>query len=158
MCFLCCSSSLMLLCSCRLTWYHGHSVCMLQPTCLWLPCVFPECSSAAPSAGKEWEEYTQIRGLVEKIRKKQKGEDMYSHTEMVSLFHDCKIEVNYLTDCMCFQVCQWCLRVVERITSQNWCLGLRKMELPVTASLWPTLAQRATACEPPWTSRWALKA
>lgn len=33
-----------------------------------------ECSAAAPSAGKEWEEYVQIRGLVEKIRKKQKGE------------------------------------------------------------------------------------
>lgn len=33
-----------------------------------------ECSTAAPSAGKEWEEYVQIRGLVEKIRKKQKGE------------------------------------------------------------------------------------
>ncbi|XP_068451613.1 actin-histidine N-methyltransferase [Clinocottus analis] len=32
-----------------------------------------KCSSAAPSAGKEWEEYTQIRGLVDKIRKKQKG-------------------------------------------------------------------------------------
>uniref|UniRef100_A0A8C7LMN9 protein-histidine N-methyltransferase n=1 Tax=Oncorhynchus kisutch TaxID=8019 RepID=A0A8C7LMN9_ONCKI len=32
-----------------------------------------ECSSAAPSPGKEWEEYIQIRGLVEKIRKKQKG-------------------------------------------------------------------------------------
>ncbi|XP_067335479.1 actin-histidine N-methyltransferase [Channa argus] len=32
-----------------------------------------KCSSAAPSAGKEWEEYLQIRGLVEKIRKKQKG-------------------------------------------------------------------------------------
>lgn len=32
-----------------------------------------KCSSAAPCAGKEWEEYIQIRGLVEKIRKKQKG-------------------------------------------------------------------------------------
>uniref|UniRef100_A0A8C7W6G5 protein-histidine N-methyltransferase n=1 Tax=Oncorhynchus mykiss TaxID=8022 RepID=A0A8C7W6G5_ONCMY len=32
-----------------------------------------KCSSAAPSPGKEWEEYVQIRGLVEKIRKKQKG-------------------------------------------------------------------------------------
>lgn len=32
-----------------------------------------KCSSATPTAGKEWEEYTQIRGLVEKIRKKQKG-------------------------------------------------------------------------------------
>uniref|UniRef100_UPI0037E8F856 actin-histidine N-methyltransferase n=1 Tax=Semicossyphus pulcher TaxID=241346 RepID=UPI0037E8F856 len=32
-----------------------------------------KCSSAAPSGGKEWEEYVQIRGLVEKIRKKQKG-------------------------------------------------------------------------------------
>ncbi|KAM3595000.1 uncharacterized protein V6R79_016896 [Siganus canaliculatus] len=32
-----------------------------------------KCSSAAPSAGKEWEEYIQIRGLVEKIRKKQRG-------------------------------------------------------------------------------------
>ncbi|CAL9687118.1 unnamed protein product [Knipowitschia caucasica] len=32
-----------------------------------------KCSSATPSAGKEWEEYTQIRALVEKIRKKQKG-------------------------------------------------------------------------------------
>ncbi|KAF7652893.1 hypothetical protein LDENG_00090960 [Lucifuga dentata] len=32
-----------------------------------------KCSSAAPSAGKEWEEYIQIRGMVEKIRKKQKG-------------------------------------------------------------------------------------
>uniref|UniRef100_A0A8C2XLC2 protein-histidine N-methyltransferase n=1 Tax=Cyclopterus lumpus TaxID=8103 RepID=A0A8C2XLC2_CYCLU len=32
-----------------------------------------KCSSAAPSAGKEWEEYIQIRGLVDKIRKKQKG-------------------------------------------------------------------------------------
>lgn len=40
-------------------------------------CAFsPECSSAAPSAGKEWEEYIQIKGLVEKIRKKQKGEHM----------------------------------------------------------------------------------
>lgn len=33
-----------------------------------------ECSSAAPPAVKEWEEYIQIRSLVEKIRKKQKGE------------------------------------------------------------------------------------
>uniref|UniRef100_A0A673MEX7 protein-histidine N-methyltransferase n=1 Tax=Sinocyclocheilus rhinocerous TaxID=307959 RepID=A0A673MEX7_9TELE len=32
-----------------------------------------KCSSAAPSPGKEWEEYVQIRALVEKIRKKQKG-------------------------------------------------------------------------------------
>ncbi|KAM8917482.1 actin-histidine N-methyltransferase isoform 1-T2 [Spinachia spinachia] len=32
-----------------------------------------KCSSAAPSAGKEWDEYIQIRGLVDKIRKKQKG-------------------------------------------------------------------------------------
>uniref|UniRef100_A0A8D3EDC1 protein-histidine N-methyltransferase n=1 Tax=Scophthalmus maximus TaxID=52904 RepID=A0A8D3EDC1_SCOMX len=32
-----------------------------------------KCSSAAPSAGKEWEEYIQIRGMVEKICKKQKG-------------------------------------------------------------------------------------
>ncbi|XP_030574737.1 actin-histidine N-methyltransferase isoform X3 [Archocentrus centrarchus] len=32
-----------------------------------------KCSSAAPSSGKEWEEYIQIRGLVERIRKKQKG-------------------------------------------------------------------------------------
>ncbi|XP_031722617.1 actin-histidine N-methyltransferase isoform X2 [Anarrhichthys ocellatus] len=32
-----------------------------------------KCSSAAPSAGKEWEEYIQIRGLVDKISKKQKG-------------------------------------------------------------------------------------
>lgn len=36
--------------------------------------VSQECSTAAPSAGKEWEEYVQIKGLVEKIRKKQKGE------------------------------------------------------------------------------------
>lgn len=34
---------------------------------------FPECSGAAPSPGKEWDEYVQIRTLVEKIRKKQKG-------------------------------------------------------------------------------------
>nr|XP_046269911.1 actin-histidine N-methyltransferase isoform X2 [Scatophagus argus] len=32
-----------------------------------------KCSSAAPSAGKEWEEYIEIRGLVDKVRKKQKG-------------------------------------------------------------------------------------
>jgi histone-lysine N-methyltransferase SETD3 len=32
-----------------------------------------KCSSPAPGPGKEWEEYTQIRALVEKIRKKQKG-------------------------------------------------------------------------------------
>uniref|UniRef100_A0A6Q2XQ08 protein-histidine N-methyltransferase n=1 Tax=Esox lucius TaxID=8010 RepID=A0A6Q2XQ08_ESOLU len=32
-----------------------------------------KCSNAAPSPGKEWEEYVQIRGMVEKIRKKQKG-------------------------------------------------------------------------------------
>uniref|UniRef100_A0AAY3ZZR7 protein-histidine N-methyltransferase n=1 Tax=Denticeps clupeoides TaxID=299321 RepID=A0AAY3ZZR7_9TELE len=32
-----------------------------------------KCSNVAPSSGKEWEEYSQIRGLVEKIRKKQKG-------------------------------------------------------------------------------------
>ncbi|VFV32441.1 set domain-containing protein [Lynx pardinus] len=31
------------------------------------------CSSPAPGPGKEWEEYVQIRSLVEKIRKKQKG-------------------------------------------------------------------------------------
>ncbi|XP_004584591.2 actin-histidine N-methyltransferase [Ochotona princeps] len=32
-----------------------------------------KCSSPAPSPGREWEEYVQIRALVEKIRKKQKG-------------------------------------------------------------------------------------
>ncbi|XP_041131325.1 actin-histidine N-methyltransferase-like [Polyodon spathula] len=32
-----------------------------------------KCSSPAPAPGKEWEEYVQIRSLVEKIRKKQKG-------------------------------------------------------------------------------------
>ncbi|EHA97391.1 SET domain-containing protein 3 [Heterocephalus glaber] len=32
-----------------------------------------KCSSPAPGPGKEWEEYAQIRTLVEKIQKKQKG-------------------------------------------------------------------------------------
>ncbi|XP_074147431.1 actin-histidine N-methyltransferase isoform X3 [Sminthopsis crassicaudata] len=32
-----------------------------------------KCSSPTPGPGKEWEEYVQIRALVEKIRKKQKG-------------------------------------------------------------------------------------
>ncbi|KAG3260396.1 SET domain containing 3 [Ictidomys tridecemlineatus] len=32
-----------------------------------------KCSSPTPGPGKEWEEYVQIRSLVEKIRKKQKG-------------------------------------------------------------------------------------
>ncbi|XP_017662913.1 PREDICTED: histone-lysine N-methyltransferase setd3 [Lepidothrix coronata] len=32
-----------------------------------------KCSSPPPGPGKEWEEYVQIRSLVEKIRKKQKG-------------------------------------------------------------------------------------
>uniref|UniRef100_A0A3Q2YY20 SET domain containing 3, actin histidine methyltransferase n=1 Tax=Hippocampus comes TaxID=109280 RepID=A0A3Q2YY20_HIPCM len=32
-----------------------------------------KCSSEAPSANEEWEEYVQIKSLVEKIRKKQKG-------------------------------------------------------------------------------------
>uniref|UniRef100_A0A8C9WSB3 protein-histidine N-methyltransferase n=1 Tax=Scleropages formosus TaxID=113540 RepID=A0A8C9WSB3_SCLFO len=32
-----------------------------------------KCSSAAPPPGQEWAEYIQIRSLVEKIRKKQKG-------------------------------------------------------------------------------------
>lgn len=32
-----------------------------------------KCSSPAPAPGKEWEEYVQIRSLVERIRKKQKG-------------------------------------------------------------------------------------
>jgi histone-lysine N-methyltransferase SETD3 len=32
-----------------------------------------KCSSPAPGPGRECEEYTQIRALVEKIRKKQKG-------------------------------------------------------------------------------------
>uniref|UniRef100_A0A8C3VV90 SET domain containing 3, actin N3(tau)-histidine methyltransferase n=1 Tax=Catagonus wagneri TaxID=51154 RepID=A0A8C3VV90_9CETA len=32
-----------------------------------------KCSSPAPGPGREWEEYLQIRALVEKIRKKQKG-------------------------------------------------------------------------------------
>uniref|UniRef100_A0A2K5R5K4 protein-histidine N-methyltransferase n=1 Tax=Cebus imitator TaxID=2715852 RepID=A0A2K5R5K4_CEBIM len=32
-----------------------------------------KCSSPAPGPGEEWEEYVQIRTLVEKIRKKQKG-------------------------------------------------------------------------------------
>lgn len=49
--------------------------------------VFPECSSAAPSAGKEWEEYIQIRGLVEKIRKKQKGKCMCKHTIFFLFFY-----------------------------------------------------------------------
>uniref|UniRef100_A0A3B3Z9U0 protein-histidine N-methyltransferase n=1 Tax=Periophthalmus magnuspinnatus TaxID=409849 RepID=A0A3B3Z9U0_9GOBI len=55
-----------------------------------------KCSSAAPSAGKEWEEYIQIRALVEKIRKKQKGisvifegsrEDYFS--DLLSWAQDC---------------------------------------------------------------------
>lgn len=49
--------------------------------------VFPECSSAAPSAGKEWEEYIQIRGLVEKIRKKQKGKCMCKHAIFFKFFY-----------------------------------------------------------------------
>ncbi|XP_078516265.1 actin-histidine N-methyltransferase [Lissotriton helveticus] len=32
-----------------------------------------KCSNPTSTPGKEWEEYLQIRGLVEKIRKKQKG-------------------------------------------------------------------------------------
>ncbi|KAM9786546.1 actin-histidine N-methyltransferase isoform X2 [Syngnathus typhle] len=32
-----------------------------------------KCSSESPSASEEWEEYIQIKSLVEKIRKKQKG-------------------------------------------------------------------------------------
>ncbi|XP_060611746.1 actin-histidine N-methyltransferase isoform X2 [Anolis sagrei] len=32
-----------------------------------------KCSSPTPGPGKEWEEYQQIRALVERIRKKQKG-------------------------------------------------------------------------------------
>uniref|UniRef100_A0A4W3ISJ5 protein-histidine N-methyltransferase n=2 Tax=Callorhinchus milii TaxID=7868 RepID=A0A4W3ISJ5_CALMI len=32
-----------------------------------------KCSNPSTAPGKEWEEYVQIRGLVEKIRKKQKG-------------------------------------------------------------------------------------
>ncbi|KAJ0009239.1 hypothetical protein NQD34_016654 [Periophthalmus magnuspinnatus] len=55
-----------------------------------------KCSSATPSAGKEWEEYIQIRALVEKIRKKQKGisvifegsrEDYFS--DLLSWAQDC---------------------------------------------------------------------
>ncbi|KAK7904480.1 hypothetical protein WMY93_017087 [Mugilogobius chulae] len=55
-----------------------------------------KCSSATPSAGKEWEEYVQIRALVEKIRKKQKGisvtfegsrEDHF--TDLLSWARDC---------------------------------------------------------------------
>ncbi|KAJ0063319.1 hypothetical protein NL108_016297, partial [Boleophthalmus pectinirostris] len=54
------------------------------------------CSSATPAAGKEWEEYIQIRALVEKIRKKQKGisiifegsrEDHFS--DLLSWAQDC---------------------------------------------------------------------
>lgn len=46
--------------------------------------LFPECSSPPPGPGKEWEEYVQIRSLVEKIRKKQKGkcETLESVSEM----------------------------------------------------------------------------
>ncbi|XP_078089258.1 actin-histidine N-methyltransferase-like [Mustelus asterias] len=32
-----------------------------------------KCSNPSTAPGKEWEEYVQIRGLVEKIRRKQKG-------------------------------------------------------------------------------------
>lgn len=35
--------------------------------------ILQECSSPTPGPGKEWEEYQQIRVLVERIRKKQKG-------------------------------------------------------------------------------------
>uniref|UniRef100_A0A8B9GUA7 protein-histidine N-methyltransferase n=1 Tax=Astyanax mexicanus TaxID=7994 RepID=A0A8B9GUA7_ASTMX len=49
----------------------SYNPCVLYFDVFWS--VFLECSSAAPSAGKEWEEYVQIRALVEKIRKKQKG-------------------------------------------------------------------------------------
>lgn len=55
-------------------WLIKSAVFVSELRCSWSSCVSPECSSAAPSAGKEWEEYIQIRGLVEKIRKKQKGE------------------------------------------------------------------------------------
>ncbi|KAG7266315.1 hypothetical protein CRUP_015159 [Coryphaenoides rupestris] len=45
------------------------------------------CSSTAPSPGKEWEDYVQIRGLVEKIRKKQKGEDYFP--ELMAWAQEC---------------------------------------------------------------------
>lgn len=47
-----------------------------------------KCSSAAPSAGKEWEEYIQIRGLVEKIRKKQKGMSVVFDGDREDYFSD----------------------------------------------------------------------
>lgn len=59
-----------------LTWSHHYLLLVIKEfvQSLFLP---PECSAAAPSAGKEWEEYVQIRGLVEKIRKKQKGQSLH---------------------------------------------------------------------------------
>ncbi|XP_047467322.1 actin-histidine N-methyltransferase [Mugil cephalus] len=47
-----------------------------------------KCSSAAPSAGKEWEEYIQIRALVEKIRKKQKGMSIVFEGNREDYFQD----------------------------------------------------------------------
>lgn len=123
-------------------------------------CVFPECSSAAASAGKEWEEYLQIRGLVERIRKKQKGKYMYS----IMLTHDWDLHThpiglnnnNVCLFCVCVQACPLCLRAAGRSTSLTWCLGLRKTGPPVSASLWPTLGRKAMAWGPPETSRFLL--
>ncbi|KAL0602582.1 Actin-histidine N-methyltransferase [Plecturocebus cupreus] len=51
-------------------WDYRHEPLHLSLFLIFTCC---KCSSPAPGPGKEWEEYVQIRTLVEKIRKKQKG-------------------------------------------------------------------------------------
>lgn len=72
----------------------------------------PECSSGGPTAGREWEEYLQIRGLVEKIRKKQRGESRppFSHDGLPSLIKTTPLPPGA-------QACRSCLRAAETTTS-----------------------------------------
>lgn len=58
-----------------------------------------ECSSAAPSPGKEWEEYVQIRALVEKIRKKQKGTQLLQMNDLGVL--------KLFRGIVCLVICHW---------------------------------------------------
>uniref|UniRef100_A0A665WDB0 protein-histidine N-methyltransferase n=1 Tax=Echeneis naucrates TaxID=173247 RepID=A0A665WDB0_ECHNA len=100
-----------------------------------------KCSSATPSAGKEWEEYIQIRGLVEKIRKKQKGLSVVFEGSRQDYFSDLMSWAQeYGASCECFTVANfgaegYGLRATKDIKAEELFLWIpRKMLMTVESA------------------------
>uniref|UniRef100_A0A667XUK0 protein-histidine N-methyltransferase n=1 Tax=Myripristis murdjan TaxID=586833 RepID=A0A667XUK0_9TELE len=100
-----------------------------------------KCSSAAPSAGKEWEEYIQIRALVEKIRKKQKGMSVVFEGSREDYFSDLMCWAQYSgASCDSFTVANfgkegYGLRATREIKAEELFLWIpRKMLMTVESA------------------------